>query len=117
MRHSQKGRKFGRVTKQRIALLRSLASSLILHERIETTEAKAKELRPFIEKLISLGRAGSVSNRRLILSRLGEAKREAHKIVDVLGPRYEARTGGYTRITRIGFDKAGRNKAVIEFVT
>ena len=117
MKHHKSIRKFGRVRKQRVALLRSLAVSLTLHEKITTTEAKAKELRPFIEKLITKGRDGSVAARRIILSRLGGNKDAMKKIVDELAPRYKERPGGYTRITKLPPRKSdGSKMAIIEFV-
>lgn len=117
MKHQRKGRKLGRVRKQRTALLRSLARSLVIHERIETTEAKAKELRPFIEKLVTRGKAVTLENQRLLISRLGGGEREASKIMKTIAPQYKDRSGGYTRITKIpSHSSDGRKKAVIEFV-
>jgi len=116
MKHHSTGRKLGRVRKQRVALLRSLAKSLILHEKIETTETKARELRPFIEKLTSRARIGSVAARRLVDTRLGGSKVATKRLVDSIAPRYKERSGGYTRITKVGTDFAGRSKAIIEFI-
>ena len=117
MKHHSKGRKLGRVTRQRTALLRSLARSLVIHERIETTEARAKEVRPFIEKLITRGKNDNLLSRRIIISRLGGAEREAAKIIEKIAPKYAERDGGYTRITKMsGYSTDGREKAVIEFV-
>jgi len=117
MRHHNKNRKFGRVRKQRTALLRSLARSLILKGKIKTTEAKAKELRPFVEKLISRGKTGTVAARRIVVSRLGGEKLATAKLFDTLAPKYEKRAGGYTRITKIGSRASDSAKeAVIEFV-
>src|SRR4051812_33540339 len=102
MRHHNANRKLGRKTGQRRALMRSLAESLILKERITTTEAKAKELRPYVEKLITHGRAGGVnpvSSRRLLASRVGI--QASKKIVDIIAPKYKDRNGGYTRIMKI----------------
>lgn len=117
MQHRKKGRKLGRVRKQRVALLRSLARSLIIHEKIKTTEAKAKELRPFIEKLVTKGKIGSVYSRRLVIARLGGEKEATGKLFSTIAPRYKDRKGGYTRITKIfsRMDDA-RKEAVIEFV-
>jgi large subunit ribosomal protein L17 len=101
MRHHSKGRSFGRPASQRLALLRSLARSLIIHETISTTDAKARELRPFVEKLISTSRVDSVANRRLVASRLGGDSDEiVKKVFTTIGPRYATRPGGYTRIVK-----------------
>jgi large subunit ribosomal protein L17 len=117
MRHHNKNKKFGRVKKQRTALIRSLARSLILHDRIKTTEAKAKALRPFIEKLITKGKDGTLSVRRIILSRLGGSNLATTKLVDTLSLKYKERKGGYTRITKTGARVGDAAKeAIIEFV-
>ena len=117
MQHRKAGRKLGRVRKQRTALLRSLARSLILHEKIKTTEAKAKELRPFVEKLVTKSKNDSVASRRLIDSKLGGEDEAVKKLFVTIAPRYKERTGGYTRITKLSVkaDDA-RNVAQIEFV-
>ena len=112
-------RKFGRDHAGRIALLRSLALGLIISEHIETTEARAKELRPFIESLITKGRVGDVASRRLIISRLGCVSGEAgaKKIIDEIAPRYTDRPGGYTRVMKLPRRGGDASKmAVIEFV-
>lgn len=96
--------------------MRSLGRSLVLHGRIETTEAKAKELRPFIEKLITQGKKGTLAAHRTLVSRLN-SQRGATKIIKEIAPQYEERNGGYTRITKLprrGSDAA--RLAVIEFV-
>jgi large subunit ribosomal protein L17 len=117
MRHQHKGRAFNRPKNQRTALVRSLARSLIIHERISTTEAKAKELRPFIEKLVSHARVDSVANRRLIASRLGNDNETVKKVFTVLGPRYATRPGGYTRIVKRAPNAVNaRSTAYIAFV-
>jgi len=117
MRHHNKNKKFGRVRKQKTALMRSLARSLVLHGKIRTTEAKAKALRPFIEKLITKGKDGSIATRRLILSKLGGSDIASTKIFDTLAPKYKERNGGYTRITKIGARVGDSAKeAIIEFV-
>ncbi len=117
MRHSVKGRAFNRPTNQRAALIRSLARSLIIHEGISTTEAKAKELRPFIEKLISTGRVDSVANRRLIASRLGNDDEIVKKIFTTIAPRYVSRPGGYVRIVKRAPNAVNaRDNAYIAFV-
>ena len=117
MRHHSKGRAFNRTKNQRNALMRSLARSLIIHESISTTEAKAKELRPFVEKIISQGRVDTVANRRLIASRLGNDEAVVKKIFDSLAPRYAGRTGGYTRIVKRAPNSVNaRETAYIAFV-
>lgn len=117
MKHHKKGRKLGRVRKQRTALLRSLARSLIIHGKITTTEAKAKELRPFMEKLVTKGKHDSLDSRRLVISRLGGEKSATGKLFSTIAPRYKDRNGGYTRITKIHSRMAdARQEAIIEFV-
>ncbi|OGZ12782.1 MAG: 50S ribosomal protein L17 [Candidatus Lloydbacteria bacterium RIFCSPHIGHO2_02_FULL_51_22] len=117
MRHHSKNRKFGRERNQRRALLRSLALSLVEHGRIVTTEAKAKELRPFIEKLITHGKEKKLPKERLIRTRLGGNEQGGQKIMNEIAPRFKERKGGYTRITKIPPGKSDRRKmAVIEFV-
>jgi large subunit ribosomal protein L17 len=117
MRHHHKGRTFGRTKAQREALLRSLARSLVIHERISTTEAKAKELRPFVEKLVTRAKADTVANRRLVTSRLHDAA-ATKKLFTAIGPRYKARQGGYTRIVKRTLRGANdaRKLAYIAFV-
>lgn len=116
MRHHNKNRKLGRVKKQRTALLRSLARSLILRNKIKTTEAKAKELRPFVEKLISKSKIDTVASRRLVVSRLA-SKIAAARLFDTLASKYGKRAGGYTRITKLGARGSDSAKeAIIEFV-
>lgn len=117
MKHRVKGRKLGRTRDQREALLRSLACSLIEHGRIETTVARAKELRPYAEKLITKGRNDNLSTRRLLISKLGGRDECAKKLVEDISPRYSDRPGGYTRIVKLpprGSD--GAQMAIIEFV-
>lgn len=117
MRHHKTGRAFNRPANQRAALMRSLARSLIIHESIATTEAKAKELRPFIEKIISQGRVDSVANRRLIASRLGNDDEIVKKIFTTISPRYATRPGGYTRIVKRAPNAVNaRENAYIAFV-
>jgi large subunit ribosomal protein L17 len=117
MRHHKKGRAFNRPANQRAALMRSLARSLIIHESIATTEAKAKELRPFIEKIISQGRVDSVANRRLISARLGNDDAIVKKVFGTLSPRYATRPGGYTRIVKRAPNAVNaRENAYIAFV-
>ena len=101
MRHRKAGRKFGRNPAQRRALLRQQAISMILHERITTTEAKAKSLRPIVEKLITIGREDTPHHRKLIMSKIDHDLATA-KLFDVIGPRFETAPGGYTRISKLG---------------
>jgi large subunit ribosomal protein L17 len=116
MRHHNKNRKFGRVANQRTALMKSLACSLIRDEKIVTTEAKAKELRPFIEKIVTAGKDDSVSSRRLVNSRIG-SKEMTNKLVTEISPKYTTRNGGYTRIIKLPLRQSDAAKmAQIEFV-
>ena len=101
MRHRVAGRKFGRNTNQRKALLRNLAVSLILNERITTTDAKAKTIRPVVEKLVTMARDDSEHHRRLVMARLADERATA-KLFDIIGPRFDGQPGGYTRIYKIG---------------
>jgi large subunit ribosomal protein L17 len=117
MRHHNQNRKFGRSRSQRAALLRGLALSLIEHGKIQTTEAKAKELRPYVEKLITKGKVDSVASRRLVMSVLGEPQGElVQKLFTDVAKRYTERNGGYTRIIKLGETRAGRREACIELV-
>ena len=115
MRHHNANRKFGRVRKVRKALVNSLVRSLILHQKIETTEPKAKEIRPFVEKLVSKGKIQTVANRREIGTKIGP---NATKIlIDTLSKKYEDRQGGYTRITKSKRRLSdGSKMAIIEFI-
>ncbi|MEA1929393.1 MAG: 50S ribosomal protein L17 [Patescibacteria group bacterium] len=116
MRHHDQNRKFGRKAGQRTALMRSLAEALITHGRIQTTEAKAKSLRPFVERLVTKAKPGTLSARRLVISELGTPAR-AKKLVDEIAPKYVERAGGYTRIVKLPPRKSDSSKmAVIEFV-
>ena len=113
MRHHRAKRKFGRVKRQRTALLRSLARSLVLHGGITTTIAKAKELRPFVERLVSKSKTESLAARRAIHTELGSATKRLYEMRD----RYTKRSGGYTRIVRLGrVGKRVHEAARIEFV-
>ncbi len=119
MRHHNANRKFGRETDQRRALVRSLVKNLISKGRITTTEARAKELRPIIEKLVTRALKNDVSTRRLISSRLGNAPTATKKLVEEIAPRYKERKGGYTRILKLGARSArgdASKMAVIEFI-
>jgi len=115
MRHLKKGRKFKRERDQRRALLRSLIFSLIKYEKIKTTEAKAKEIRPIVEKLITKAKKGGLSNYRLLISKINI--QAAKKLVKEIGPRYKERKGGYTKIIKLPKRKTdGSKMAIIKFV-
>ena len=116
MRHRHSGRKLGRTSAHRKALLKNLAAALIKHEQIETTLAKAKELSPYTEKLVTLGKRGDLHARRQAFARLRDDAM-VRKLFDVLAPRYGDRHGGYTRVLKAGFrygDAAAM--AIVEFV-
>lgn len=116
MRHGNGNRKLGRTTTHRLAMLRNMSASLIKHEQIITTLPKARELRPYVEKLVTLAKRGGLSNRRLAAARLQDDA-QLGKLFAVLAPRYAGRQGGYIRIVKAGFrasDQAAM--AVIEFV-
>ncbi|GHC93931.1 50S ribosomal protein L17 [Novosphingobium pokkalii] len=116
MRHKLGQRKLGRTSSHRIALLRNLAAALIKHEQITTTLPKAKELRPYVEKLITLAKHGGLSNRRLAHARLLDEAQEK-KLFEVLAARYADREGGYTRIIKAGYRASDAAPiAVIELV-
>ncbi|KPF56524.1 large subunit ribosomal protein L17 [Novosphingobium capsulatum] len=116
MRHKLGQRKLGRTSSHRIALLRNLAAALIKHEQITTTTPKAKELRPYVEKLITLAKHGGLSNRRLAHARLLDEAQEK-KLFEVLAARYADREGGYTRIIKAGYRASDAAPiAVIELV-
>lgn len=116
MRHRRKGRELGRTRPHKRAMLRNMATSLFRHERIRTTEAKAKELRPFAEKLITLAGRDDLDSRRR--ARRHIADREIlQKLFDQIGPRYRDRSGGYTRILKLGARKGdGAELALIELI-
>jgi large subunit ribosomal protein L17 len=101
VRHQKDGRKFGRNPAQRKAMLRQLAVSMILHERIMTTEAKAKEVGPIVEKLVTIARENTMHHRNLIMQRI-DHERAMFKLIDVIAPRYVDVNGGYTRISKLG---------------
>ncbi|MDR2856597.1 MAG: 50S ribosomal protein L17 [Novosphingobium sp.] len=116
MRHRIGGRKLQRTSSHRKALLRNMAAALIKHEQITTTTAKARELRPYVEKLITLGKHGGLSNRRLAHARLLDDA-QLVKLFDVLATRYASRNGGYTRIIKAGYRASDAAPiAVIELV-
>jgi len=116
MRHGVAHRKLGRTSSHRSAMFANMAASLIKHEQITTTLPKAKDLRPVVEKLVTLGKRGDLHARRIAIARLRDADL-VKKLIDVIGPRYKERHGGYTRIMKAGF-RQGDNApmAVIEFV-
>ena len=116
MRHKSGGRKLQRTSAHRIAMFRNMSASLIKHEQITTTVAKAKELRPYVEKLITLAKRGGLANRRLAQSRLMDDT-QLKKLFDVLAERYKDRNGGYTRIIKAGIRASDAAPiAIIEFV-
>ena len=116
MRHGSGHRKLGRTTAHRTAMFANMAASLIKHEQIVTTLPKAKELRPFVEKLVTLAKRGDLHARRIAISRVRDQD-QVRKLFDTLGPRYAEREGGYIRVLKAGF-RYGDNAplAVIEFV-
>jgi large subunit ribosomal protein L17 len=116
MRHRVGGRKLQRTASHRTALFRNQSAALIKHEQIMTTLAKAKELRPYVEKLVTLAKKGGLSNRRLAHSRLLDDT-QLVKLFDVLAERYKTRAGGYTRIIKAGIRASdAAPMAIIEFV-
>ncbi|MBN1939071.1 MAG: 50S ribosomal protein L17 [Candidatus Aminicenantes bacterium] len=116
MRHRLSGRKLGRTTAHREMLLRNLATSLIEKERVRTTVAKAKEIRPYIEKLITMGKAGTLAARRRALG-LTTKEDAVTRLFETVAPRFSERNGGYTRIVKLGPRKGdGAEMAVIELV-
>ena len=117
MRHHNTKRKFGREKNQRNALINSLALNLIVREKIKTTEPKAKELRPFIEKIITRAKKNDLASRRLVISKLSNRKKEVKKVFDKIAPKYKDINGGYTRILKLGARKSdGAKMAIIEFI-
>ena len=102
MRHNYSGRKLNRKTSHRISLLKNLSKSLLTHEQIETTLPKAKDLRPFVEKILTIGKNNTVYAKRRVFSYLGD-KKLVEKVFNVLAKRYLKRNGGYTRILKSGF--------------
>ena len=116
MRHGAAHRKLGRTSSHRTAMFANMAASLIKHEQIVTTLPKAKELRPFVEKLVTLAKRGDLHARRIAISRVRDVE-QVGKLFGAIGPRYKARNGGYIRVLKAGF-RHGDNApmAVIEFV-
>ena len=116
MRHKVAGYKLGRTTSHRRSLLRNMATSLIMEERIETTVPKAKALRPTVGKMITLGKRGDLAARRQATAYL-MTEEAVHKLFDTIGPRFGDRNGGYTRIVRTAWQKGdGADKAFIELL-
>lgn len=117
MRHRKRTLKLGRTTDHREAMLANMTCSLINHNRIKTTLAKAKALRPYAEKMVTLGKKGSLHNRRIAIARLDGKVDEVQKLFSEIAPRYKDREGGYTRILKIGPRQSdASNMAYIEWV-
>ena len=119
MRHQKQGRKLNRTTSHRKALMMNMASSLVLHKRIKTTDAKAKELRGYIDRLVTYAKKDSVHGRRLIQQKLpgSRGKKIANMLIHEIAPEFEDRNGGYTRITKLGNRKNDNAPvSLIEFV-
>jgi large subunit ribosomal protein L17 len=116
MRHGKAGRKLNRTSSHRTAMFANMAAALIEHEQIVTTLPKAKELRPVVEKLVTLAKRGDLHARRIVASRI-RSEEMVKKLFETIGPRYKERNGGYTRVLKAGF-RHGDNApvAVIEFV-
>jgi len=112
MRHAKKGRKLGTDASHTKAMLRSLAAALLANERIKTTEARAKEMRPLVDRIITWGKRGDVHARRLALAELGD-QALVKKVFDDIAPRYAERPGGYTRILKLGPRKGDAAPMVI----
>jgi large subunit ribosomal protein L17 len=117
MRHRYAKKKLGRTTSHRLAMTRNMSASLIEHERIITTVQKAKAVKPYVEKLVTLGKSPTQHNRRRAFSRLRD-KEAVQKLFEVLGPRFQERPGGYCRILKLAKPRLGDNgsRAILEFV-
>jgi len=116
MRHLKKGRKLNRSTAHRKALLRNLATSLFRYEKIETTDAKAKELRGYAERLVTLAKRGDVHSRRLVFQKIRD-RDVLKKLFDDIAPRFNGRPGGYTRVTKVRYRRGDNAKvSVIELI-
>lgn len=117
MQHRRVGRKFHRLKGQREAFIRGLAGNLIRAGRIETTVTRAKEIRPIVEKMVTIARKGDLASRRLLISRL-DSSETARRLVEDIAPRYVERPGGYLRIQQLmgARKRDGSSRAIIEFV-
>lgn len=117
MRHRMAGRKLNRTSSHRIALLRNLAAALIEHKTIKTTVPKAKELRRFVEKLVTIARTETLANRRLLISRLGNKPELVQTLIDLAVTHFTTRPGGYVRIVKAGY-RYGDNApmAIVQFI-
>ena len=117
MRHRVAGKKLGRTTSHRQAMMRNMTVSLIEHERIITTIQKAKAVKPFVEKLVTLSKEATMHNRRRAFAKV-RSKEAVQKLFDVLGPRFQERPGGYCRVLRLPKPRLGDNgeRAILEFV-
>ena len=116
MRHNKSGRKLGRKTAHRKALMANLASALITHKKIKTTDAKAKQLRTFVEPLVTFAKKGDLHSRRQVLKKVPH-KAIVRELFENVGPTFLERNGGYTRITKLGFrDNDCAPMSLIEFV-
>ncbi len=117
MRHHNNKRKFGRSKNQKKALINSLVLNLIVREKIKTTEAKAKELRPFIEKIITRAKKNNMASKRVISGKLFNRKRETKKLFETIAPKYKDKKGGYTRVIKLSPRVSdGAKMAIIEFI-
>jgi large subunit ribosomal protein L17 len=115
MRHMNQGRKLNRTSAHRKALFRNLVLSLVKHERIKTTDAKAKELRGFADRMVTLGKRGDLSARRLAFNFM-QSRDAVKKLFDEIAPRYKERAGGYTRVVKYGFRRGDAAQlSIIEF--
>ncbi|MFN0009421.1 MAG: 50S ribosomal protein L17 [Planctomycetota bacterium] len=117
MRHRSAGNHLGRTSSHRIAMTRNMAASLIEHERVVTTIAKAKVVKAFVEKLVTMAKEESVHHRRLVFARLRD-KHATAKLFETIGPRFQKRPGGYCRILKLSKPRLGDNgqRAILEFV-
>ncbi len=116
MRHRKKGVILGRKIGPRRALQKNLAAMVVLYEKVKTTEAKAKAIRPYVEKLVTLAKNPTLANRRILLRRL-PSEGPVRKLIEVIGPKYQERKGGFLRITKLSPRQGDKAKmAIIEFV-
>lgn len=117
MRHRCAGNRLGRTTEHRIAMTKNMANSLILHERIVTTTPKAKAIKPFVEKLVTLAKDDTLHHRRMVFAALRD-KVTVDKLFATIGPRFKARPGGYCRILHLSKPRLGDNgqRSIVEFV-